>query len=121
MDILVERYLAMWNEPDAARRRATIEAQWAPDAANYTVTIEALGRDAIEHRVTAAHEKYVATGEHRFQLHEPYVAHHGALRVWWEMVTVADGTVAAVGQEFLVLDGDGRILSDHQFPMPLQR
>ena len=119
MDALVDRYLAMWNEPDAAIRRTTILTQWAPDAANYTATIEAVGHAAIENRVTAAHEKYVATGEHRFQLHQPYVAHHGAVRVWWEMVTVADGTIAAVGQEFLVLDEDGRIVSDHQFPMPL--
>ena len=45
------------------------------------------------------------------------VAHHGAIRIWWEMVTVADGQIAAVGQEFLVLDDDGRIRSDHQFPI----
>jgi hypothetical protein len=120
MDALVDRYLAMWNEPDAAARRATIEAQWAPNAANYTATIDAVGYDAIEARVSAAHEKYVATGQHHFRLHQPYVAHHGAVRVWWEMATVVDGTVAAVGQEFLVLDDDGRIVSDHQFPMALQ-
>jgi hypothetical protein len=119
MDALVARYLEMWNEPDAAVRRATIETQWAPNAANYTMNIEAVGHDAIEDRVTAAHEKYVGTGEHRFQLHQPYVAHHGAVRVWWEMVTVGDGTIAAVGQEFLVLDDDARIVSDHQFPIPL--
>jgi hypothetical protein len=119
IDALVDRYLALWNEADPSVRRTTIETQWAPNAANYTVNIEAVGHDAIENRVTAAHEKYVATGEHRFQLHEPYVAHHGAVRVWWEMVAVADGTVAAVGQEFLVLDDRGRIVSDHQFPIPL--
>ena len=34
-----------------------------------------------------------------------------------EMVTVADGEVSALGHEFLVLDGDGRIVSDHQFPV----
>jgi hypothetical protein len=32
----------------------------------------------------------------------------------WEMVTVADGTVAGSGYDVLVLDDDGRILLDHQ-------
>ena len=32
----------------------------------------------------------------------------------WEMVAVADGTVAGSGYDVLVLDDDGRILLDHQ-------
>ena len=119
MDLFVDRYIAMWNDPDPARRRATIDAQWAPGAGNYTLNLEAEGLDAIEERVTNAYEKYVGSGEHRFQMYQPYVAHHGAVRIWWEMVMVADGTVAATGQEFLVLDDGGRIVSDHQFPVAL--
>jgi hypothetical protein len=118
LDAFVERYMEMWNEPDPAKRRASIDAMWAPDAANYTETMEAVGLDAIDARVTRAYEAYVGTGLHRFRPHRPHLSHHGAVRVWWEMVTVADGQVAAVGQEFLVLDGDGRIRSDHQFPVP---
>jgi len=115
----IDRYIEMWNEPDPATRRATIDAMWAPGAGNYTANIEAVGLDAIEDRVTNAYEKYVGTGEHRFRMHQPPVAHHGAVRVWWAMVSVGDNQVAALGQEFLVLDDDGRIRSDHQFPVPL--
>ena len=104
----------MWNEPDPGRRRAVVEELWAPAAVNATATLEAVGHDEITARVTRAFEAYVGTGEHRFEEHRPYAAHHGAVRVWWQMVRT-DGTMAAVGQEFLVLDGDGRILSDHQF------
>ena len=32
----------------------------------------------------------------------------------WDMVSVADGTVAGSGYDVLVLDEDGRILLDHQ-------
>jgi hypothetical protein len=117
MDAFVARYIEMWNEPDGAKRRAIIDTQWAPGAGNYTLTMEAAGLDAIETRVTRAYEAYVGTGLHHFRQHQPYVAHHGAVRVWWEMVTVDGGEVAALGHEFLVLDDNGRIVSDHQFPI----
>jgi hypothetical protein len=116
LDGFVERYMAMWNEPDAARRRALVEELWAPSARNATPTLEAVGHDEIAARVTRAYDTFVGTGEHRFEEHVSFVAHHGAVRVWWQMVRT-DGTVAAVGQEFLALDDDGRILSDHQFPV----
>lgn len=32
----------------------------------------------------------------------------------WDMVAVADGTVAGSGYDVMVLDDDGRILLDHQ-------
>ncbi len=116
LDGFVERYLSMWNEPDADRRRALVEALWAPTAVNTTATLEAVGHDEITARVTRAFDTLVGTGEHRFEEHRPFAAHHDAVRVWWQMVRT-DGTVAAVGQEFLLLDPAGRILSDHQFPV----
>jgi len=111
----VDRYVELWNEPDAGARRRTIEELWAPDGANYTASMAAVGYDALERRVSSAYESYVGSGQYRFRAGVPAVEHHGAVKVQWEMVTVADGEVASVGLEFLVLDGDGRIVSDHQF------
>jgi hypothetical protein len=37
------------------------------------------------------------------------------VKVTWEMVTVPDDKFASIGVEFLVLDDQGRIASDHQF------
>lgn len=34
LDAFVERYVTVWNEPDAAVRRRMIEELWAPDGAN---------------------------------------------------------------------------------------
>ncbi len=110
-------YMEMWNEPDAARRTALVRELWAPDAINATATMEAHGHDAIAARVTRAHDSFVGAG-HRFEHDEPPLVHHGAARVRWRMVT-PEGTVAARGHEFLVLDDAGRIVSDHQFPIPL--
>jgi hypothetical protein len=75
----------------------------------------AVGYDELERRVTSAYESYVGSGEYRFRPGVAPVEHHGAVKVQWEMVTVADNEVASVGLEFLVLDDHGRIVSDHQF------
>lgn len=119
VDTFMTRYMAMWNESDAASRAALVTALWAPDAVNATATMVAVGHDAIVARVTRSYDAYVAAG-HRFELDEPAIVHHGAARVTWRMLTT-DGTVAARGHEFLVFDDADRILSDHQFPLSLEQ
>lgn len=112
---IVSRYVETWNEPDPWLRRKAIEDLWAPDGANYTESIAAVGHDALEARVTRAYNTYVGTGEYRFRSARPPAAHHDAVKVDWEMIRVSDGTVASVGIEFLILHTDGKIASDHQF------
>jgi hypothetical protein len=114
-DEFVQQFMELWNEPDDETRRKTVDALFAPQGANYTPTLEATGHAEIDARVKRSFDKWVATG-HRFRLAPTSPqAHHGALRVVWEMVKVADDEVAATGVEYLLLDEDGRILSDHQF------
>jgi hypothetical protein len=115
MTNFVDRYVQMWNDPDPGLRRQIIEELWAPDGANYTESITAVGYDAIEARVSRAHETYVRTGGYRFRSTGIPEGHHEAVKVDWEMFQVADGVVASVGIEFLIFDENGRIASDHQF------
>ena len=111
----VDRYIALWTEPDPEVRRSTIEDLWAPDGANYTQSMQAVGYEALDVRVTSAYDEYVGPGKYTFRSHLPAVGHHGVVKVTWEMVTVPENEIASVGIEFLVLDGQGRIASDHQF------
>jgi hypothetical protein len=111
----VERYVALWNEPDPEARRRTIEDMFAPDGANYTPSIRAIGADALDARVTSSYEKFIEPGKYLFRTHAPAVGHNGAVKVTWEMVTVPGDEVVSIGVEFLVLDDQGRIASDHQF------
>lgn len=98
----IDRYVEVWNEPDAEQRRRTIEALWVPGGANYTQSMEATGYEALDDRVTSAYEAYVRSGKYRFRRAGPPVAHRNAVRVQWEMVT-PDGSVASVGLDFLIL------------------
>ena len=115
---LVERYIAMWNEPDPQARCAQIATLWSDDCAHYTPSMEMHGHAAMEQRVTIAWEKWVRDSGHRFRSCFDADSHHGAVKFHWEMVT-ATGEVSSLGFDFLRLAADGRIASDHQFLEPL--
>jgi hypothetical protein len=42
----VERYAAVWNEPDRERRRRSIAELWAEDGAHFTPSLEVRGHAA---------------------------------------------------------------------------
>jgi hypothetical protein len=128
---LVDRYVAVWNEPDADRRRKTITELWTEDgvqlldppqeirqtaaALGMTPTLTARGHDALEVRVTRSYEDFVAPGEFIFRPRDNAARLDDVVKFNWEMVRTSDGEVAAVGLEILVVDDDGRIRIDHQF------
>jgi hypothetical protein len=113
-----DRYLDLWNEPDPHARRATVTDLWAEDGTNSTPSLEARGFEAITARVTRSYDSYVGPGTYLFRLARVPVSHHQAIRLDWEMITRDTGAVASTGTEFLVLNDEGRIMSDHQFLEP---
>jgi len=133
---LIKRYIAQWNEPDAATRSKLIRDLWAHDgvqvlvdppeeireaAANLAFPVpplEVRGHDAMEARVSRAYEMFIATGEHSFEAAgevSALLANVFALR--WSMVTPT-GEIVGTGLDVLALDDDGRIRTDHQFIGP---
>jgi hypothetical protein len=112
---LTDRYVSVWNEPDPGSRRRLIAELWAANGANFTASSEFHGHEELEVRITEPYEEFVGSGGYRFRSMNNVAGHHNALKFNWKMVDTEDGTVASVGLEVLVLDNDGRILSDHQF------
>jgi len=110
----VDRYVNIWNEPDAERRRRTIRELWQEDARHLARTIEAAGHDGIETRVTNAYEKWVKEKGNIFRLRD-LDGHHGTIKLRWEMLPAAGGEVISIGFDFLVLGDDGRIRTGYQF------
>lgn len=115
---LVTRYVAAWNEPDAARRRARIAQLWAQDGAHYAPNGEARGHEAIAAHMAAAFERYVGPGEFAFRAVDNVDSHHGTVKFNWTMVPKEGGLARAVGFDFFVLDDEGRIRADYQFMEP---
>ena len=111
----VDRYINVWNEPDAALQRQTVRELWHEDAHHLARTLEAVGHDGIETRIANAYEKWGRERGCVFRLRDGVDGHHGAIKLRWEMLPAAGGEVISVGFDFLVLGGDGRVRTGYQF------
>jgi len=128
---LVDRYVAVWNEPDAELRRKAIHELWTEDGAHIlqppqeirkaaiglgftSTTLEAHRHDELEVRVTRASRIRRARG-FTFKPRDNADRLHNVVKFNWEMISSRGGEVAGVGLEILILDEDGRIKTDYQF------
>ena len=116
--ILADRYAALWNEPDARKRRCEIEALWNATGAHFVRTRAVHGYDALMERVTGSWERTVRDTGNQFRAHRNALQLHDAVMFNWDMVRENDQKVLARGLEFVVLDDAGRILADYQFNLP---
>jgi hypothetical protein len=129
---LADRYLALWNEPDADRRRRTIAELWAQDARHFvqppqeiraiaaqpgvglTAILEARGHEEIEARVASAYEHWVGSEGLSFRRRDDAEQLGDVLKFHWE-ARDKDGELFAVGLHVFVLAADGRIEGDYAF------
>jgi hypothetical protein len=115
LNLFAQRYIAVWNEPDPELRRKAIAELFAVDAVHLTPSQEVRGHEELEVRIGTAYEKWVKPGGHVFRAAPNANGHHDAVRFNWHMVHLASDTVVSVGFDFIILDQDGLIVSDHQF------
>jgi hypothetical protein len=129
---LAEKYLAVWNEPDADQRRLMIANLWAEDGRHIlqppqeiraiaaqpgigmTAILAAQGHEEIEARATSVYEHWVGSEGLSFRGRDDADRLGDVVKLHWEAVA-KDGTVFAVGLSFLVLAADGRIERDYTF------
>jgi hypothetical protein len=132
------RWFALWTEADPQARSRQVADLWATNGAQVLVDppqevrdaatalafpvprLEVRGHDEIDRRVTQAYAMFVEPGVYTFQAAagDAVPLAPALVGLGWDMVTVADGTVAGSGYDVMVLDDDGRILLDHQHIAP---
>jgi hypothetical protein len=127
-----DQYVAVWNQPDATRRRAAVRDLWSPDAVHLlqapeeirkaagalgfdNLVLEARGHDELNKRVARAYDEFVGSGGFVFRSRGDVERLRDVVKFHWEMVSRDSGEVAAVGLEVLVLDSEGHITDDYQF------
>ena len=129
---LAEKYLALWNEPDADRRRRMIAELWTEDGRHVlqppqeirAIAAQPGHRPDGDPRGTGTRGDRGSRGERVRALGRLRGAQlPGARRrrrlgdvvkFHWEAVA-KDGELVAVGLDFLVLAADGRIERDYTF------
>lgn len=113
----VQRYLAIWNEPDAAQRARLIAELWSADARYTDPLADVRGHEGISGLVGAVQQHYPG---HRFEPHGSVDAHGRHLRFSWELRD-ASGRGVARGTDFAELLDDRRLRSVTGFldPVPL--
>jgi hypothetical protein len=129
---LADKYIALWNEPDAGRRRRMIAELWTEDGRHVlqppqeireiaaqpgiglTAILEARGYEEIEARAAGAYEHWVGSEGLSFRSRGDADRLGDVVKFHWEAVG-KDNEVFAVGLNFLVLAADGRIERDYTF------
>src|SRR5919112_3173963 len=129
---LAERYIALWNEPEADRRRRMIAELWAEDGRHIlqppqeirriaaqpgiamTAILEAQGHGEIEARAASVYEHWVGSEGLSFRGRDDADRLDDVVKLHWEAVA-KDETVIAVGLSVLVLAAEGRIARDYTF------
>ena len=112
---LADRYVAAWNEPDAARRSCALAALWAPDTPRRERAREARGYGALRALIQGSSESNGGESGVRYRAARTARLRGDVVTFRWEMLLADSETVLASGLEFLIVDDKGRILADHPF------
>jgi hypothetical protein len=99
---LADRYIAMWNEADAVRRRDLIAAIWMPDGSYVDPVVSSDGHAGIDAMVKAVQERFPG---YRFARTSDVDSHHDRIRFCWTLAP-AGGAAIVEGVDFGTLAGD---------------
>lgn len=104
---IAQRYIAVWNETDAGRRRALIAEGWDDDAQYLDPMMQGNGHAAIDAMIGAVQERFPGF---RFALHGTPDGHNDRVRFSWSLAP-AGAEPVVIGTDFVQLAADGRIRS----------
>ena len=110
---IIDRYVAVWSEPDAQARRAAIGSLWEPDGVEYVEGIQFRGHEELDGRIARAYEEFVGSGKYNVtdgRRREQARRHHHVLGP----AQHPEGEVAWAARVFLLLGETGRIREDCQ-------
>lgn len=113
---IADRYMACWTEQDDEQRHKLVEGLWAQDCQYFNRFFVCTGREQMEFAIGRAHEEYFAKG-FTFRSQNDAYGHHAGMKFGWVMISDETGEVDTFGQDFIILNEEGKILVDYQFQM----
>ncbi len=104
---VIDRYFAVWNEPDPARRRTLIAQTWTEGASYLDPLMHGEGHAGIDVMVQGVQDQFPG---YQFRQTGAVDMHHDRLRFSWELAP-EDGPAVAAGTDFATVAADGRLQS----------
>lgn len=103
---IADRYIAVWNETDAERRRALIAENWAESATYVDPLMQGQGHDQIGALIGAVHARFPGF---RFSLDGRADGYGDKVRFSWALGPEGQADMIK-GTDFVVLEGE-RLIS----------
>jgi hypothetical protein len=109
---LVDRYLAVWNEPDPAKRSAAIATLWTVDGSLTDPLSAAKGWSQIEAVIAGGREQLPG---YVLRLTGPVDTHHNVARFGWAAYPEGGGEPPVVGFDVATATDDGKLADVYGF------
>jgi SnoaL-like protein len=106
---LAERYIASWNERDAAKRLDLVAKTYTESASYVDAHRDGKGHESLVRMIGAVHERFPET--YRFRLASEVEAHHDVMRFRWEAGGIPEAPLHFGGTDVCVIAEDGRLQS----------
>jgi hypothetical protein len=110
---ILDRYRAVWGEPDADARRAAIAQLWEPDGVEYVEGVQFRGYRELEDRIAHAYETFLASGQYVVTMADD-AARHDDIITFTVQFSTEEEPVAWSARVFIVIGPTGRIREDYQ-------
>jgi hypothetical protein len=111
---ITDRYVAVWNEPDAQSRRAAIEGLWEPDGVEYVDGgIQFRGHEQLDTRIARAYDEFVGSGKYNATVADD-VSRHDDIVTFTVQLSTHEDEVAWAARVFVRVGETGRIREDYQ-------
>ena len=104
---IATQYLAVWNECDAAARRALVARAFSVDASYVDPMMRGAGHDGIDAMIAGAQGQFPG---YRFELDGTPDGHNDVVRFSWTLGLPGTAPVAH-GTDVAQVAGDGRLAS----------
>jgi hypothetical protein len=104
----VVRYLSVWNEQDAVRRRDLVAKKWSENGTYVDGARQGAGHGGIEAMIAKAQETHPG---YRLALASGIEAHHQYVRFSWVAGGTAEAPLYIKGTDVGIIADDGRLES----------
>jgi hypothetical protein len=101
---IANRYIALWNETDAGKRRTLIAKAWTEDATYVDPLMKGDGHAGIDAMIAGVQQRFAG---HSFALRGTPEGHNDRIRFSWSLAN--GGAPVAHGTDFALVTGDGKL------------